>query len=237
MKSRGLPQPVLIALIVRRLPARRRRRVLHADPAPARQGGRSRHPDRGHQQRDRRRPRAHARGEEGRPDPRGRPLPADEGHARPGRHGRDPARAEPGRRGQRDHVRADHAVLHRDADLRLPRDPDHGRVPGQLLRPVGLPLPAAESRRRAARHARRDRPPLRDRRGRLRRGASASRLPADPCAPGDRRVRLRHGHRSDRRASDGRDRRHRGDRRDWATPATPPTTPTDASASAAPAGT
>ena len=36
-------------------------------------------------------------------------------------------------------------------------------------------------------------------------------FPADPCAPGDRRVRLRHGHRPDRRACD---RRHRDDRSD-----------------------
>ena len=43
VKSRGIPQPVLIALIVGRLPARRRRRVLHADPAPALEGGRPRH--------------------------------------------------------------------------------------------------------------------------------------------------------------------------------------------------
>ena len=72
---------------------------------------------------------------------------------------------------------------------------------GQLLRPLGLPLPDPEPRRRAPRHARRDRPPLRDRRGRLRRGASASGLPADPGAPRDRRLRLRHRHRADGRAS------------------------------------
>ena len=109
-----------------------------------------------------------------------------------------PARAEPGRRGQRHHVRADHARDDRDPDLGLPRDPDHGRVPGQLLRPLGLPLPAAQPRRRAPRHARRDRPALRDRRDRLRRGAATARLPADPRAPRDRRVRLRHGHGADR---------------------------------------
>ena len=88
-------------------------------------------------------------------------------------------------------------VVDRDPDLRVPRDPDHRRVPGQLLRPLGLPLPDPEPRRRAPRHARRDRPPLRDRRGRLRRGASASGLPADPGASRDRRVRLRHRHRAD----------------------------------------
>src|SRR5262245_10040828 len=208
-----------------RFPDRRGGWLVPRDRPAALEGGRPRHPDRRHTQRDRRSAGADARSEEGREDPRRRPLPADEGDAGPGRHGRDPARAEPGRRRQRHHLRADHALDDRHAHLGLPRDSDHGRVPGQLLRPLRLSLPAAQPRRHPPGDARRDRSPLRDRRGRLRGGTASSRLPADPRAPRDRRVRLRDRHRADRRPGHGRDGcnrrdgRHRRERRNACHPA------------------
>ena len=51
------------------------------------------------------------------------------------------------------HLRADHAFDDRDGHLRLRRGSDHGRVRGQLLRPLRLPLPPAQPRRRAPRDA------------------------------------------------------------------------------------
>ena len=242
--KRRIPQPALIGADRPRLRAGRARRLVHADPASEREGRGPRRADRGHEQRDLGRSRADPGGEEGRADPRRRPLPPDEGDARPDRHAGDPARAEPGRRGQRHHVRPDHARDDGDADLGLPGDPDHGRVHRELLRPLRLSLPAAEPRRRAPRRARCDRPPVRDRLDRLRGGAAAARASrrsartssidafvfgtgtAPTVVPPDARDRGDGRH--------GSDRRHRHDRRD---PTTTPTTPAPTDATAAPAGT
>src|SRR5439155_8965397 len=85
-------------------------------------------------------------------------------------------------------------------DLGLPGGADPSHLRGQLLQPRRLPLPAAEPRRRRARPAQCDRPPVRDRHPELRRGAG--RLPADLGHARGRRLRLRNAGARHRAADD-----------------------------------
>src|SRR5438270_6187979 len=166
----------------------RRRRVLRPDPA---EEGRGRAPpegDRRGKDADLRLLREERGGEGPAEDPERRPLPPREGDAGSGGHVRRPAPAQPDRRRHGHHL-----PVHRPAelrtDLRLPGGADPPDLPGELLQPRRLPVPAAEPRRRRARAAERDRPPVRDRHAELRRGAG--RLPADLGHPRRGRLRVR----------------------------------------------